>query len=105
MTVKDVYEKWKHVDELLVSAEPRYSNFHWQMCYDLWQAVKAEATLGGTMTDVELRAFLGLLMCSDPWNGGQAVLAQLADRESRKRGYTDWVEAYHKLEAPCPPSA
>ena len=57
--------------------------------------------LEAPMTAAELRAFLNLLMNSDPWYGGQATLAQLADRESRKRGYTDWVEAYHKMEAPC----
>jgi len=58
------------------------------------------------MTDREFRAFLDLLMCSDPWpvdggghadvgDGGQSVLEALADRESGKRGFGEWIEAYH----------
>ena len=54
------------------------------------------------MTCTELRCFLNLLMCSDPWpvkpnRGEQEILLELADRESRKCGYDNWVVAYHEL--------
>ncbi len=55
------------------------------------------------MTDKEFRAFLDLLMCSDPWpvnDGGknQVTLKYFADVEASKRHYDTWIEAYHYLE-------
>ncbi len=56
------------------------------------------------MTDQQLRAFLTLLMCCDPWpvdsrsTGGdenQDHMICLADVESAKRGYGGWIEAYY----------
>lgn len=54
------------------------------------------------MNDDQLRAFLDLLMVSDPWplQYGQEAMNDLADEESRKRGFCDWIEAYHKFEHP-----
>lgn len=57
------------------------------------------------MNDQTLRALLDLLMCSDPWpvvpeNGSQRLLIAYADDEARKRGFTDWVGAYHRLAVP-----
>ncbi len=54
------------------------------------------------MSDNEFKAFMTLLMCSDPWpvpdqgeGDGEAVLKELAEQEAVKRGYTDWISAYH----------
>ena len=51
------------------------------------------------MDDRELRIFLDLLMVSDPWplEYGHEAMTDIADAESRERGYTDWIEAYHKM--------
>jgi len=51
------------------------------------------------MKDRQFRAFLNLMMCSDPWPASkedQVTLEHLAQVESHERGYTDWIEAYHK---------
>ena len=51
------------------------------------------------LTNRELRAFLDLLMYSDPRPPGvdMEVLEQLADREAWARGFDDWIIAYHGL--------
>lgn len=51
------------------------------------------------MTDEQFKIFLELLMCSDPWpmDHGHDVMADFADDESRKRGFEDWIDAYHKF--------
>jgi len=53
------------------------------------------------MNKEELKAFLTLLMCSNPWpvprNEGNDLLQKFADAESQKYGYSYWIEAYHKL--------
>lgn len=53
------------------------------------------------MTDIELRAFLNLLMCSDPSplnSVEEWTMKQFADAESRRHGYKDWITAYLELE-------
>lgn len=52
------------------------------------------------MNDDQFRVFLDLLMVSDPWplEYGHEALNELADEQSRERGYCDWIEAYHKFE-------
>ena len=56
------------------------------------------------MSDLQYRAFLNLLMCSDPWpvtntgdgtGTGMKLLEAAADEEGIKRGYNNWIEAYH----------
>lgn len=56
------------------------------------------------MSIIQLRDFLDLMMCSDPWpisgKGGEAAqkrLEEFADAASRDLGYDDWIDAYHKL--------
>lgn len=59
------------------------------------------------MNDMEYRAFLDLMMCSDPWpvDDGVSGLAthslmlDVANRNAVDRGYTDWVDAYHRHAA------
>ena len=54
------------------------------------------------MRDTEFRAFLDLLMCSDPWpipdKSSQLILSRYADKVSAQFGYADWIEAYHNLD-------
>ena len=55
------------------------------------------------MDTITLKAFLTLLMCSDPWpvnndQDNQITLERFADSESRRHGFTDWIEAYHKIK-------
>jgi len=48
----------------------------------------------------ELKAFLHLLMVSDPWPHEEAdniILETYANEEARDRGYSDWIEAFHKM--------
>jgi hypothetical protein len=56
------------------------------------------------MSDQEFRAVLDWFMCSDPWpvqpdgvSNHNAVLNWL-NRESRARGWSGWVEAYHEAK-------
>lgn len=52
---------------------------------------------GTPMSHQAFRAFLDLLMVSDPWPNGveQKPLTDWADKEARSWGYRDWIEAYH----------
>ena len=51
------------------------------------------------MTDEQYRAFLDLMMVSDPWplddENTHQTLLELADVEARARDYPNWIEAYH----------
>lgn len=51
------------------------------------------------MNETELRAFLDLLMCSDPSPVPEhdETLVGCANRLSREHGFTDWIEAFHLL--------
>lgn len=52
------------------------------------------------MDHKEFRAFLNLLMCSDPWptdDEEQQILTDLADEQSRNRGFENWIVAYHEF--------
>ena len=45
MTVKEAYDKWKHLDGFLSQRPGEYNIIAGEkITYDLWQAVKAEAT-------------------------------------------------------------
>ena len=54
------------------------------------------------MNNKELVAFMNLLMCTDPWpkelhEKEHTTLIQLADRESRDRGFENWIVAYYEI--------
>jgi len=58
------------------------------------------------MTDIQYRAFLDLMMCSDPWPvvdrdgiDSNAILEGLALDEARARGFESWIVAYHEVKA------
>jgi len=54
------------------------------------------------MEDKEFRAFLDLIMVSDPWpleGESQSLIEGLATREAESRGYPDWITAYHEFKA------
>jgi len=57
------------------------------------------------MNDKQYTAFLILLMCSDPWpimreEKSEYELKSFANEEAKKRGFTDWIDAYHQLLSP-----
>ena len=55
------------------------------------------------MEDREFRAFLDLMMCSDPWpitateteDDRQGTLLDFIEKESNLRGFDGWIDAYH----------
>ena len=55
------------------------------------------------MSKTTFKAFCEMLMCADPWPVPESsfdterVLKDWADIEARRQGYTDWIDAYHKL--------
>jgi hypothetical protein len=54
------------------------------------------------MDQKEFRAFLNLMMCSDPWpctEEDNDVLGNFADAQSRLRGFNSWYVAYHEFKA------
>ena len=50
------------------------------------------------MDAYEFRAFLDLLMCADPYpvDSGDAAVKGYANQLAVDRGYTDWIDAYHR---------
>ena len=53
-----------------------------------------------TMTDMEFRAFLDLLMVSDPWPTHLApsnydLIVQHLTKQAQSRGFETWIDAYH----------
>lgn len=53
------------------------------------------------MNDYEFRAFLNLLMCSDPWpcdEESRVTLSDFATTEAVRRGFQDWFSAYHHFQ-------
>jgi hypothetical protein len=52
------------------------------------------------MNDREFRALLDWFMSSDPWpvDGGDSheLMTNWLDRAAKSRGYTGWVEAFHR---------
>ena len=55
-----------------------------------------------TISDDALRELLDLFMVSDPWplegHRTQGLLFGFICAETAKRGYDDWIEAYHHFE-------
>ena len=57
------------------------------------------------MTNMQFRAFLDLMMVSDPWPldpQANKTLEEFADAESKKRGYEEWITAYHEFDGAIP---
>lgn len=55
------------------------------------------------MSDEEFVAFMGLMMCSDPWPmdhepGSFEILEGFADQEAQKRGFMNWIVALHEFK-------
>lgn len=52
------------------------------------------------MSDEGFRAFLELFMVSDLWPlapESHTAAEDVLDDESRKRGFMDWIDAYHSF--------
>lgn len=52
------------------------------------------------MSDDQFKAFMALMMVSDPWPLSQTEhddLLEIADEESRRRGFDNWIDAYHRM--------
>ena len=54
------------------------------------------------MTEVEFKAFLGLLMCCDPYPDGfgeenKTIVEEFAGRAAASLGYESWYVAFHSL--------
>ena len=73
--------------------------------YDAEAKRRASSQLG--FTEDRFRAFLDLLMCSDPWpvrdsgsvdEANHAAMIELANAEAKFRGYDSWVEAFHRFQ-------
>lgn len=55
--------------------------------------------MNGQMPNDVFDAFLSLMMCADPspLDADQdKLLRDWANQESERRGYSDWIEAYHE---------
>ena len=53
------------------------------------------------MNNMEFRAFLDLMMVSDPWpldSHADRVLNGFADQQARDRGFPEWITAYHEFD-------
>lgn len=52
------------------------------------------------MNDEVFRAFMSLMMGSDPFpcsDEEKDLLNDFADQIAKEKGYSDWIEALHKL--------
>jgi hypothetical protein len=71
------------------------------------------------VTDIQFRALLDLIMCSDPWpvlrtifkkrgdhvlpypvtdGRSQSAIIKFADKEAKLRKFSNWVVAFHEFE-------
>lgn len=60
------------------------------------------------MTDRQFGIFIQMLMCADPWPlkpFEQFEMVMWADFESRKRGFSDWIDALHNFKTTEIPAA
>ena len=125
MTIQDVYEKWKHLDDVLSDRERLEDMDNVLLsasaCSSLWQAVKAEATKEKVDCYSEFLAWRGIDLhevcpaCSGAgsrayantttWHGGiggQTVTGGICDHcwGSGNQGHP-WTNL-RRQEAPCP---
>lgn len=52
------------------------------------------------MTDRQFGLVLSMFMCSDPSSldlAEDVELEEFLDEESQRRGYLDWIDAYHRI--------
>jgi len=54
------------------------------------------------VSKTEFYHILTLIMCSDPWPvddplTNQGSIKAWANKKAKELGYTDWIDAYHKL--------
>jgi hypothetical protein len=71
-------------------------------CLAQIQQVKSAASLlaAERVNEAELKALCGLIMCADPTPLSEAddeSVKRLADSLAMKAGFSNWIEAYHKL--------
>lgn len=59
--------------------------------------------LTNVMSLDELQAFIEWLMISDPWplGWGHDLMTDYADGMAQCHGFDNWIDAYHKLDAPA----
>ena len=50
------------------------------------------------MSDQAFRELLNLLMVSDPEPVPMEALKEQADEDARVRGFTCWIDAYHRFQ-------
>jgi hypothetical protein len=54
-----------------------------------------------TVNDFAFRALLNLVMCSDPSPvspDDDKAIRDCLDEESKRRGFSDWIDAYHRFK-------
>lgn len=53
-----------------------------------------------TLSDNDLSTLLAWLMVSDPWalsDGHRDRMIRMLNDEAERRGFEDWIDAYHEL--------
>ena len=78
-------KEWKTVENMtnsIIEKTDKISNLLSQLCNDDCFCVLLE-----------------LCMVSDPWplSHGHEIFTDFLDDEARRRGFCDWIEAYHKF--------
>ena len=125
MTIREVYEKWKHYDSIFTDREALElsGEDHANALYDLWGAVKGEATEEPIDFYGEFLAWRGIdpaevcPKCSGAgskayantttWRGGiggQTITGGICDHcWGSGNAVHPWTNL-RRLEAPCPPA-
>ena len=55
-----------------------------------------------SLNHAEFRELLDLLMIADPKPTPVPLLRELADKESKVRGFDNWIDAYHEFDPSAP---
>ena len=58
---------------------------------------RAKEAHAEVLNDDAFRILMALVMVNDPWplQAGKGEIDDLLDDEARRRGFCDWIEAYH----------